>query len=151
MQSQSTGHALSEPRLRRNRRSLLASASAALTPALLAALTAPAAAATSAPVVGTFEVIQVAVFVGVIGAALLSAIWLIRERGRTSAENTLLRGKVGELNASLQRAEAMLNLRDQRVVVWGSDHRKPELIGSLPPGSRRALKIAAPSSHSAAG
>ena len=121
-----------EPRLRRNRRSLLASVSAALTPALCAALAAPATAATSAPVVNTFEVIQFAVFVGVIGAALLSAIWLIRERGRTSAENGLLRSKIGELNASLLRAEAMLNLRNQRVIVWGSDHRKPELIGSLP-------------------
>ena len=44
----------------------------------------------------------------------------------------MLRGKLGELNASLQRADAMLNLRDQRVIVWGSDHRKPELVGSLP-------------------
>ena len=72
------------PRLRRNRRLLLATVSAALTPALCAAIAEPATAATSAPAVSTFEVIQMAVFVGVIGAALLSAIWLIRERGRTS-------------------------------------------------------------------
>ncbi len=56
---------------------------AALSRRRLRRLTAPALAATSAPVVGTFEVIQIAVFVGVIGAALLSAIWLIRERART--------------------------------------------------------------------
>jgi signal transduction histidine kinase len=77
-------------------------------------------------------VIQIAVSVGVVGAALLSAIWLIRERARTAEENTLLRGKVAELSTALQRSEAMLNLRDQRVVVWGSEHKKPELIGSLP-------------------
>ena len=27
----------------------------------------------------------------------------------------------------------MLNLRDQRVVVWANDHKKPELVGTLPP------------------
>ncbi len=97
------------------------------------ALTAPAAfAATESKVLGTLEVIQIAVTIGVIGAALLSAIWLIRERARTSDENALLRARIAELGGSLQRAEAMLNLRDQRVAVWANDHKKPELIGSLP-------------------
>jgi signal transduction histidine kinase len=122
----------SQSRLRRHRRLMRGTALAVLSPPLLAALAVPALAAVT-PVFGTFEVIQVSVFVGIIGAALLSAIWLIRERARTADENTLLRGKVAELNASLQRADAMLNLRDQRVVVWGSDHRKPELVGTLPP------------------
>jgi signal transduction histidine kinase len=83
--------------------------------------------------VGTGEVMQLAVFVGVTGAALLSAIWLIRERARTFQENLQLRTRVADLNSTLQRAEAMLNLRDQRVVVWANDHKKPELIGTLPP------------------
>jgi signal transduction histidine kinase len=104
----------------------------AVSPALVG-LTASTALAASGPMaVGTFEVIQVAVSVGVVSAALLSAVWLIRERARTFAENTLLRGRVADLNAALQRAEAMLNLRDQRVVVWGNDHKKPELVGTLP-------------------
>ena len=34
---------------------------------------------------GTFEVMQLAMFAGVMGAALLSAIFLIRERARTAA------------------------------------------------------------------
>src|SRR5436190_13436446 len=68
----------------------------------LAALSASSALAASEPLaVGTFEVIQVAVSVGVISAALLSAVWLIRERARTFAENTLLRGRVADLNAAL--------------------------------------------------
>jgi signal transduction histidine kinase len=97
------------------------------------AFAASSAMAASGPLsVGTFEVIQVAVSVGVVGAALLSAVWLIRERARTFAENTLLRSRVADLNAALQRTQAMLNLRDQRVIVWGNDHKKPELVGSLP-------------------
>ena len=59
--------------------------------------------------------------VGVVGAALLSAIWLIRERARTFDENALLRSKVADLGAALQRAEAMLNLRVARANnLWNS-------------------------------
>jgi len=78
------------------------------------------------------EVMQLAVFVGVTGAALLSAIVLIRERARTSAENVELRGRIADVNAALRRSEALLNLRDQRVVVWAAENKKPELIGTLP-------------------
>ncbi len=78
------------------------------------------------------DVIQLASFAGVMGAALLSAVFLIRERTRTAAENLELRGRVADLNAALQRSDALLNLRDQRVLVWSSDRRKPELIGTLP-------------------
>ena len=81
---------------------------------------------------GATEVIQFSVFAGVMGAALLSAVWLIRERGRIAAENGELRGRIADLSASLQRSEALLNLRDQRVVVWSNDSSKPELVGALP-------------------
>ncbi|HEV2899638.1 MAG TPA: ATP-binding protein [Pseudaminobacter sp.] len=82
--------------------------------------------------VGTFEVMQMAMFTGVMGAALISAIVLIRERARTSGENAELRTRIADLNAALQRSEALLNLRDQRVVVWTAEKQKPELIGTLP-------------------
>jgi signal transduction histidine kinase len=82
--------------------------------------------------IGTVEVIQLAVSVGVMGAALISAIVLIRERQRTAAENAQLRTRIADVNASLQRSEALLNLRDQRIVVWTSENKKPEIIGSLP-------------------
>ncbi len=82
--------------------------------------------------VGTLEVIQAAVFAGVMGAAMLSAIWLIRERARTAADNEHLQSRVADLNASLQRSEGLLSLRDQRIVVWSSENSKPELVGALP-------------------
>jgi len=81
---------------------------------------------------GTFEVIQFAVFAGVMSAAMLSAIWLIRERARTASENVALRARVNDLNTALSRTEALLNLRDQRLIVWPADKSKAELIGSLP-------------------
>jgi signal transduction histidine kinase len=81
--------------------------------------------------VGTFEVIQVAVFAGILGAALLSAVWLIRERARISSDNLELRGRLAEQNIALQRTESLLNLRDQRLIVWMKDRPKPDIVGSL--------------------
>jgi signal transduction histidine kinase len=88
--------------------------------------------ATAALALSTFEVMQMAVFAGVMGAALLSAIVLIRERARISAENVTLKTRLADANAGLQRTEAMLSLRDQRVIVWGPDNKKPDLVGALP-------------------
>ncbi|TIO28980.1 MAG: alkaline phosphatase, partial [Mesorhizobium sp.] len=75
--------------------------------------------------------------------ALVSAIFLIRERARTASQNVQLRARIADVNAALQRSEALLNLRDQRVVVWSSEIKKPELIGSLP------LESGAPDERSA--
>lgn len=81
--------------------------------------------------VDTLDVIQLAMFAGVMGAALVSAVWLIRERARIAAENLELRGTIADLGASLQRSDALLNLKDQRIIVWSSERRKPELVGVL--------------------
>lgn len=93
--------------------------------------------------VDTLEVIQLAIFAGVMGAALLSAVWLIRERGRIASENLELRGRIADLGASLQRSDALLNLKDQRIIVWTSDRKKPELVGVL------AAETGAPEDRSA--
>ncbi|TWH36287.1 MULTISPECIES: PAS domain-containing sensor histidine kinase [unclassified Aminobacter] len=79
----------------------------------------------------TIEVIQLSLFLGITGAAMLSAMLLIRERARTAAENVDLRTRVAELDNALQRADALLNLRDQRILVWFGDSRKAELVGTL--------------------
>jgi signal transduction histidine kinase len=85
----------------------------------------------SQPVFGAGDVIQLAMFAGVMGAAMLSAIWVIRERARIADENAELRSRVADLNAALQRNDALLNLKDQRLVVWTTEARRPELVGSL--------------------
>lgn len=86
----------------------------------------------------TIEVIQLSIFLGVMGAALLSAIWLIRERGRTAAQNDELKSRVAELSNALSRMEALLNLKDQRILVW-SDGTRPSLLGELPADSGAPL------------
>ena len=117
----------------RARASVFLATSALAGPLAGAAAHAETAAATVAGLsVSAVEVMQLAVFVGVTGAALLSAIVLIRERARTSTENVELRSRLADINAALRRSEALLNLRDQRVVVWAAENKKPELIGTLP-------------------
>ncbi len=111
---------------------------AALSGTALAMFGGPALAALDARTRGpidAFGAIQFAMFFGIVGAAMLSAVWLIRDRGRVQEENTGLRGKVADLNAALQRSESLLNLKDQKLVVWGGRNQPPELFGALPPGS----------------
>src|SRR5690606_15074574 len=74
------------------------------------------------------------VFAGVLGAAFLSAIWLIRERGRIASENTEFKNRIAELSGALSRAEALLNLKDQRIIVWQGNQR-PIVLGDLAPES----------------
>ncbi len=129
---------LPRPRLR----TLLACSTALLAGSLFPAGAQAQQVAKTLPV-STVEVIQLAVFVGVMGAALISAILLIRERARTASENVQLRSRIADVNAALQRSEALLNLRDQRVIAWSSENRKAELIGTLP------LETGAPEDRSA--
>ncbi|QND67341.1 PAS domain-containing protein [Mesorhizobium loti] len=129
-----TGSALQSGSLSWRARASIFLASSALAGPLAgaAAHAETAAAAVAGLSVSAVEVMQLAVFVGVTGAALLSAIVLIRERARTSTENVELRSRLADINAALRRSEALLNLRDQRVVVWAAENKKPELIGTLP-------------------
>ncbi|WP_040677394.1 sensor histidine kinase [Nitratireductor pacificus] len=85
--------------------------------------------------VGTLEVIQLSIFAGIMGAAFVSAIWLIRQRARIAAENGELRTRVAELSGALGRSEALLNLKDQRTVVWSAAADRPAIVGDLPVGS----------------
>ncbi|MCT8998127.1 sensor histidine kinase [Chelativorans intermedius] len=85
--------------------------------------------------IGASQVIQLSILAGVMGAALLSAIWLIRQRTRIAAENAQLRTRVAELSAALSRAESLLNLKDQRIVVWPGDGDRPSVAGELPADS----------------
>ena len=69
---------------------------------------------------GTAEVMQISMLVGVMGAALLSAIVMIRERARTAVENAALRARVAELHDALvAQIEQSLGPAD-RIVVAGS-------------------------------
>ena len=94
---------------------------------------------------GPNEVVQFAIVVGVTGAALLSVSWIIRSRNRVNRENAALRARVADLSHAATRSETLLNLKDQRIVVWaGAEPAKrgatqhnvqTEVLGQLPVAS----------------
>ena len=84
---------------------------------------------------GTPEVVQFALFTGAMTAALASALWLIRERGRTARQNTTLRARVSALNAQVAKLEALATTEGQRAIIWEDREQKPVIIGTLDPAS----------------
>ncbi|MCU0830359.1 MAG: PAS-domain containing protein [Rhizobiaceae bacterium] len=111
------------------------------------ALVATAAAAQEAPqasALATHDVIQLAMFVGAMSAALLSAVWMIRLRARTARDNDLLRARVSEQTALLERYETLGELSGQMVLVWTGADEKPDMLGRLP------VETGAPDSRAAA-
>jgi signal transduction histidine kinase/PAS domain-containing protein len=85
--------------------------------------------------IGSLEVIQFSMFIGAMGAALLAAVWLIRERGKMSGQNLALRSRIADLTVAIERSDVLLSSRDCRIVVWDSNAQKPEVIGALSTGS----------------
>jgi signal transduction histidine kinase len=105
---------------------------AGTSPAALLPSAALAQAAAPVARLATHDVIQLAMFVGAMSAAILSAVWVIRLRIRTSRESDALRLRLSEQTAELERYETLGDLSDQLVLVWTGSDEKPDLLGSLP-------------------
>ena len=86
---------------------------------------------TPATLVGTLEIIQLAMFAGLMSAALLAAAWMIRVRTNLTRENSNLRARLSEQSVTLERLETFGDLSGQMALVWAGPDEKPELIGSL--------------------
>ncbi len=78
------------------------------------------------------QVVILAALIGTISFAVLSAIALMRARNRAEVENRKLRLEVADLKATADRAEAMVNREDQRVIVWGPAGEAPLVAGAIP-------------------
>ncbi len=91
---------------------------------------------------GSGEVILLALFGGAMSFAIMAAFWLIRERNQTADENRQLRQSLTNYKATNERNEALVNVADQRVVLWNGNQETPTVIGSL------ALASGAPASKS---
>lgn len=69
--------------------------------------------------------------IGVIGFAVWSVIAMMRARQQSEAENIDLRRQVADLKAAADRAEALINGEDQRLVVWTSPEAAPFIAGTM--------------------
>ncbi|MEN0040248.1 MAG: ATP-binding protein [Pseudomonadota bacterium] len=70
-------------------------------------------------------------FVGAFSFAMWSATWLIRERRALDDSRRTLSHELADLKARHERAQALLDAPDQRVVVWAGDETPPMCRGSL--------------------
>ncbi len=81
--------------------------------------------------IGSFEVMLLAVFGGAMSFAIMAASWMIRERSRITGENERLSQRVADLKAANDRNSALVNVADQRVVVWKGADESPVVLGGL--------------------
>lgn len=82
----------------------------------------------------TTSLLIFAITIGIVSFALLSAFWLIRERGRISDEHHQLKKQYGKLRASHERLDSLVNNADQCLVVW-SGEQAGQVMGWLDPAS----------------
>lgn len=78
------------------------------------------------------EVIFSSLAVGAIAAALLSTIWLVRQKGNLEAEGHEIRGALSDAQQKISKYEALIADKNRRIVVWEAGPSRPEFLGQLP-------------------
>ncbi|MDX3928452.1 MAG: ATP-binding protein [Shinella sp.] len=86
-----------------------------------------------APFLASSEIVTFSAFVGVMSAAMFSAIWMIRQRARLESENGELRAGLSDARHGLSRLQALIGDKNRRIVVWDGLSQRPEILGQLPP------------------
>jgi len=77
------------------------------------------------------QVVLLATLVGAITFAVLSSIALMRARNRAEVENVDLRSQLAGLKVSAERAEALVEGAEQRLVAWATPGEPPLVAGQL--------------------
>lgn len=80
----------------------------------------------------SIDVVGGATVIGAVSAALLSAIWIIREKAKIEAENGELKVRLGDANTQIDRYDALIVDKDRRIIVWDGDDQSAILLGDLP-------------------
>jgi signal transduction histidine kinase len=77
------------------------------------------------------QIVLLATLAGAVTFAVLSSIALMRARNRAETENAQLRGEIAGLKATAERAEALVEGAEQRLVAWGPPGEAPLVAGQL--------------------
>lgn len=89
-------------------------------------------AAATAHLFTSSQVVGVSVVIGVISAALLSTLWLVRQRGNLENESREIRSALSDAQQRISQYQALIADKNRRIVIWDGNAR-PELLGQLPP------------------
>ncbi|NTF50459.1 PAS domain-containing protein [Agrobacterium rhizogenes] len=91
--------------------------------------------AASPAVVRLFTSSEMAVFsviIGVISAALLSTVWMVRQRGNLESESREIRTALSDANQRISQYQALIADKNRRIIIWDGQNARPELLGQLP-------------------
>ncbi|MDX1730166.1 MAG: histidine kinase, partial [Aurantimonas coralicida] len=80
---------------------------------------------------GPADILYLALVAMLIGASMLSAVFLIRQRAATATENDLLRASLAESRAEAEARTMLLTAGEERLLVY-SGPGAPEILGALP-------------------
>ena len=78
------------------------------------------------------EMITSSVIIGVISAVLLSAVWLIRQKGNIESESREIRTALSDANQKISRYHSLIADKNRRIVIWDALEGQPEFLGQLP-------------------
>lgn len=75
------------------------------------------------------EIVGLALTLGAIGFAVLTAVLLVRARMRASDNEVAARSEIAALRGDVERAIALLCAEPQVLVIWAADSEEPEILG----------------------
>jgi signal transduction histidine kinase len=78
------------------------------------------------------ELVNLVLVAGAVSAAMISALWLIRERAKIELDNGHLRNALADAKSRNDRYQALIVDKDRRIVVWDGDGAPVEVLGDLP-------------------
>ena len=78
------------------------------------------------------EMAVCSVIIGVISAALLSTMWMVRQRGNMESESREIRTALSDANQRISQYQALIADKNRRIVIWDGQNARPELLGQLP-------------------
>lgn len=78
------------------------------------------------------EMVASSLVLGVISAALLSTVWLIRQKGNMENESREIRSALSDAHQRISRYQALIADKNRRIVVWDERDGPAEILGQLP-------------------
>ncbi|MEN9896279.1 MAG: hypothetical protein RIR97_2131, partial [Pseudomonadota bacterium] len=78
------------------------------------------------------DIVGFSMTIGVLSAALISALLLERQRGRLEQESRDMRSALSDAGQKISRYQALIADKNRRIVIWESGSGQAEFLGQLP-------------------
>jgi signal transduction histidine kinase len=78
------------------------------------------------------ETIGYSIILGTLCAALLSVVWLVRQRGNIENEFQDYRSALSDAQQDISKYQALISDNSRRIVLWEDETDRPQFLGELP-------------------